>query len=117
MADITNFNIGQGESFKILIEISNEYRVSGSIGPQDLTDYSFAGNIRESYTSDYVAANFNFEKVLPETSGSVFISLTPQQTSALTQRKYVYDINMISGSAYTRRILEGSFMVRPTSTR
>jgi hypothetical protein len=117
MADITNFNIGQGESFKILIQISNEYRVSGSVVPQDLTDYTFSGTIRESYSSDYVAANFNFETVLPATSGSVFVSLTPQQTSALNQRKYVYDINMVSGSSYVRRILEGAFMIRPASTR
>jgi hypothetical protein len=37
----------------------------------------------------------------------------------LTQRKYVYDINMSSGSVsvITRRILEGPFVVRPGVTR
>jgi len=116
MADITNFNIGQGESFKILVEIRNEYRISGEAGPQDLTDVVFAGSIRESYTSNLVAANFNFEKLIPETSGAVFVSLTPEQTTAMDQRRYVYDINITSGS-YVRRILEGSFTIRPSATR
>jgi len=37
----------------------------------------------------------------------------------LGSRKYVYDVNMTSGSVapITRRILEGTLTVRPTATR
>ena len=112
MADITDFQIGQGETFKILITVINDE--SGD--PMDIGGQTFAGQIRENYSTDDVADAFNFDKVAPYSSGSVFVSLTPQQTMNLTQRKYVYDIKMTSGSV-TRRILEGYMVVRPAATR
>ena len=112
MAEITEFNIGQGETFKILITVINDE--SGD--PMDIGSQTFAGQIRENYSTDNVADTFNFEKVIPYDSGSLFVSLTPQQTMNLTQRKYVYDIKMTSGSV-TRRILEGYMVVRPAATR
>lgn len=112
MAEITEFNIGQGETFKILTSLenidTNEYL--------DITNYTFSGQVRENYTTDEIAASFTITKLNPQTSGSFYIELTPTDTSALTQRKYVYDIKMTSGSI-TRRILEGYFVVRPASTR
>lgn len=112
MAELTELSIGQGETFKILITIQNN---SSSV-PLDITDYAFSGQIRENYTTDDIAATFNFTKITPNNSGSFYIELTPVQTSELNQRKYVYDINMTSGSI-SRRILEGAFTVRPTATR
>ena len=116
MPDITDFNIGQGETFKILIQLQNR---SNNNTPLDITNYVFTGQIRENYTTDEVAATFNFEKTLPYTSGSIFISLTPQQTLNLNQRSYVYDVNITSGSIVpvSRRILEGGITVRPIVTR
>jgi hypothetical protein len=119
MADITNFNIGQGETFKIMVEIINESKLSPSSSinlPQDLTDVDIEGAIRESYTSETVAGNFTITKIPPYASGSIFIHLSKEQTLLLDQRKYVYDILMTSGSS-ARRILEGSLYVRPAATR
>jgi hypothetical protein len=119
MADITNFNIGQGETFKILVEIVNESRLSPSSSvniPQDLTNVSFEGAIRESYSSEDIATSFTFTKIPPYASGSVYINLTKEQTLELDQRKYVYDVLMTSGSS-ARRILEGSLHIRPAATR
>lgn len=115
MADLTEFNIGQGETFRVAATILSD---TESI-PFDITNYSFTGQLRENYTTDEVAATFNVMKLLPNSSGSIIIELTPEQTLLLNQRKYVYDINMISGSVtpIIRRILEGSFTVRPTVTR
>lgn len=112
MPDITEFNIGQGETFKILATLEN----AETGGYLNITDYTFVGQVRENYTTDEVAAVFNVTKVAPFVSGNLTVELTPEQTSALTQRKYVYDINMTSGSI-TRRIIEGYFVVRPTATR
>jgi hypothetical protein len=112
MAELTEFSIGQGETFKILITIQNN---SNSL-PLSITDYTFTGQVRENYTTDEVAANFTFTKLAPNESGSLFIELTPEQTSLFTQRRYVYDINITSGSV-VRRILEGPFTVRPSATR
>lgn len=112
MAEITEFNIGQGETFKILTSLentdANEYL--------DITDYTFSGQVRENFTTDEVAATFTITKNVPYSSGSFYVLLTPTDTSALTQRKYVYDIKMTSGSI-TRRILEGYLVVRPAATR
>jgi hypothetical protein len=112
MADITEFNIGQGETFKVLASIENVDQG----GYLDITDYSFEGQVRENYQTDEVAASFTVTKIAPFASGSFFIELTPTQTEALNQRKYVYDIKMTSGSI-TRRVLEGYFVIRPAATR
>lgn len=112
MAEITEFNIGQGETFKILTSLEN----IDTDSYLDITDYTFTGQVRENFSTDEVAATFTITKINPQTSGSFYIELTPADTSALTQRKYVYDIKMTSGSI-TRRVLEGYFVVRPAATR
>lgn len=120
MADITNFNLGRGESFAILLEIFNETKISPSSSisvPQNLSEVDFKGTIRENHSSDEIAAEFTIEKISPYTSGSILVSLTPQQTIQLDQRKYVYDLLMTSGSTTARLLLEGNFNVRPTTTR
>ncbi len=116
MADITDFDIGQGETFKILAHIYTD--TSGSV-PIDITNYTFVGQMRENYTTTEVAATFNVEKILPYASGSIFVSLTPEQTDMLEQRTYVYDLLMITGSSgeVVRRLLEGAFTIRPAVTR
>jgi hypothetical protein len=116
MADITDFQVGQGETFKILVQLQNR---GSNNTPLDITDYTFTGQLRENYTTDEVAATFSFEKATPYTSGSLFIQLDSATTLQLTQRKYVYDINITSGSTtpIVRRILEGGLTVRPTVTR
>lgn len=114
MAELTEFSVGQGETFAAKVTIQN---TSGSI-PFDLTNYVLNGQVRENYTTDEIAASFVLTKIAPYSSGSFTIKLTPEQTINLTQRKYVYDITISSGSAdVTRRILEGPFTVRPAVTR
>lgn len=112
MPDITEFNIGQGETFKILATLEN----ADTGGYLDVADYTFVGQVRENFTTDDVAATFTINKIAPFVSGNITVELTPQQTITFNQRKYVYDINMTSGSI-TRRILEGYFVVRPSATR
>jgi hypothetical protein len=112
MAEITEFNIGQGETFKILATLEN-VETGGYL---DISDYTFTGQLRENYSSDDVAATFTITKIAPATSGSLYIELPATHTSTLTQRKYVYDVKMTSGSI-TRRVIEGYFVVRPASTR
>lgn len=116
MAEITDFQVGQGETFKLLIQLKNR---SNNDTPLNITDYSFTGQVRENYTTEEVAAQFSFEKIQPYTSGSVYIRLASDQTLNLNQRRYVYDINIVSGSfePTVRRILEGGIAIRPTVTR
>lgn len=116
MADITDFQVGQGETFKLLIQLQN--RSSNNI-PLDITDYTFTGQVRENYTTEEIAASFTFEKAIPYTSGSLYIMLPSTDTLQLNQRKYVYDVYISSGSTQpvVRRILEGGLTVRPAVTR
>lgn len=115
MAEITEFNIGQGETFKISMTLVDQDLNT----PLDITNYSFLGQVRENYDTSEVTATFLVSKLLPYTSGSIFVQLTADQTATFTQRKYVYDILMTSGSInpVSRRVLEGYFVVRPSATR
>lgn len=115
MADLTELNIGQGETFKIMITLlSDEDDI-----PLNIEDFDIYGQIRENYTTDEVSAEFLVTKLNPFSSGSFFVELSPSQTIELDQRKYVYDVNISSGAdnIIVRRILEGQFTVRPTATR
>ena len=76
MAEITEFNIGQGETFKVLASIENVDQG----GYLDITNYSFEGQVRENYQTDEVAASFTVTKIAPFASGSFFIELTPTHT-------------------------------------
>lgn len=116
MTDITNFEIGQGETFKILLHIYTETTGSSLM---DITNQTFEGQIRENYTTEEVAATFSVEKLVPFTSGSVFVTLPSTTTINLDQRKYVYDLVMKDDSSppIVRRLLEGSFTVRPAVTK
>jgi len=116
MAEPTKFEFGQGETFKAHVRLKNQNQNNT---PIDITNYTFAGQVRENYTTEEVAATFTFSKNLPYSSGSVFVELTPSDTINLTQRQYVYDIYATSTSpvSVTRRILEGMIIVRPAVTR
>jgi hypothetical protein len=116
MADITDFQLGQGETFRINAQIYNQSAKRNV----DISDFTFVGQVRENYTTDEIAAEFNIEVVPPAESGSIFIELTSEQTAQLEQRSYVYDVEMknLNVSPPTvRRILEGSLTIRPNVTR
>lgn len=114
MAEITQFDIGQGETFRVLLTVTD----TDTGNPLNLADYTLTGLIRENFSTTDLAGTFTFENAIPLSSGSVFVGLTPAQTMLLTQRKYVYDINLIKTSDnQTRRVLEGYLVVRPTTMR
>jgi len=111
MADYTEFSIGQGETFKLLTQLRD-----GTNTPLDITDYTFNGQIRETHESDDISAAFDFDKIIPYVSGALYVHLSSSVTTTLDDRSYVYDIYCTTGS-YTRRLLEGKFIVRPAVTR
>ena len=111
MPQSTSLTVGQGETFKILVSITDQTNT-----PINLTDYAFTGSIRETYSAEDKSAEFVCEKITPQDSGSLYVSLVPASSSLLTAADYVYDVLMVSGSI-TRRIIEGKFIVRPSVTR
>ena len=115
MAELTPLNVGQGETFKMLLTLIENNQST----PVDITEYAISGQVRENYTTDEIAVQFGITKMAPYSSGSFVVELAPGQTLQLTERKYVYDIIATAGvfADNTCRILEGPFTVRPAVTR
>ena len=111
MPQSTSLTVGQGETFKILVSITDQTNT-----PIDLTVRQFSGSVRETYSSEEVSTDFGFEKITPYDSGSLYVTIPPASSSLLTAADYVYDVIMVSGSE-SRRIIEGKFIVRPSVTR
>ena len=111
MAQSTNLTVGQGETFKILVSLTDQNDTA-----INLTNYSFTGSLRETYSTEDTSADFSFETISPAASGSFYVTLPPTSSSLLTPQDYVYDILLVSESVI-RRIVEGKFTVRPSVTR
>ena len=110
MSRSTPLTVGQGETFTLSVRILDEAN-----NPVDLTNVSFAGSIKETYSSTNDSANFSFQVIAPAISGSVNITLPAATTSTLAAQDYVYDVVRTDGSD-VRRLLEGKFIVRPGVT-
>ena len=109
MASISNIFIDQGTDFSITVDVT---QADGAA--LNLTGYSAAAQIRKTYGSSNVSAVFNTS--ISASAGQVTLSLTDTQTSGLTAGRYVYDLNITSGST-TTRVVEGQAIITPGVTR
>ena len=109
MASISNIFIDQGTDFSITVDVT---QADGA--PLNLTGYSDAAQIRKTYGSSNVSAVFTTS--ISAAAGQVTLSLTDTQTSGLTAGRYVYDLNITSGST-TTRVVEGQAIITPGVTR
>lgn len=109
MASISNIFIDQGTDFSITVDVT---QADGA--PLNLTGYSAAAQIRKTYGSSNVSAVFTTS--ISAAAGQVTLSLTDTQTSGLTAGRYVYDLNITSGST-TTRVVEGQAIITPGVTR
>lgn len=81
----------------------------------DLTDYSFAGSIREHHTS---TDSVDFTTTVSDAAQGLYnISLTDVQTGAMTPGKYLYDIVMTQSDGKKIRLLQGEAVVKAGITR
>lgn len=108
MADKVNLTIDQGSTYSVdfLVYYANNT-------PADLTDYTASGSIRKHYTSNN-AVSF---AMATYANGTVRASLSANQTSSLTDGRYVYDIKITNSFEETTRIVEGIVSVSPQVTR
>lgn len=111
MARIYPIEIDQGTAFALKLGIESE--VDGS--KIDITDWTFAGSIRDTYNAATASAEFTMAIITP-TSGSVQAQLPTSRTNSLVPGNKVYDIEMTSGSV-TLRLLEGPAKVTPQVTQ
>jgi hypothetical protein len=109
MAIKANLVIDQGSTFSANVDVSN---VDGQIF--NLTGYTVAAQMRKNYAS---ASAVNFNASHTGVLGQILLSLTSTATSTLEPGRYLYDIEITSGSGVITRVVEGIVTVTPGITR
>ena len=115
MAHYEDLDIDQGASAKWQIQC---------LGPdgekRNLSNYRARGSLKRSHeTSDSDAISFLVNIEAPPTDGLVTFSLNAAQTSQLTRRRYVYDVEMElqeDSDTTVERVLEGKILVSRSVT-
>ena len=86
----------------------------------NLTGYSARMQVREKHTSTGAVLNLtdsNGGIVLGGVSGTINIIVTAGQSSELTAKEYVYDLELVSSGSVVTRLIEGKFIVTPEVTK
>jgi hypothetical protein len=109
MATKANLVIDQGSTFSTDLTLTDE---NGDV--MVLNGYTANSQIRKWYTSTTPAATFATS--INVESGQITLNLTSNQTSNLVAGRYVYDVELVSGSDVSR-IVEGIITVTPQVTR
>ena len=104
-----NIRIDQGSDFSIQLTVKE----SGSA--KNLTGYSARAQLRTSITSSSVAATFTCT-ITNAANGIMTMALPASTTTSLTAGNYVYDLEIVTGSA-VQRLIEGTATVRAEVTR
>ncbi len=104
--------IEQGEYFSANVTLDT---TNGSF--YDLTNYTAKSQIRKSYWSESISAEFNTS--VEGDSGIIKISLDSNTTQTLTSSRYVYDIFIVdtNNSNMKTKVLEGLIFVDPSATK
>jgi hypothetical protein len=112
MAALANLLIDQGASFSSTITVFNSDDTVF-----DLTGFTGASQVRKSYSSSSASATFTVSFASDRSTGQVTLSLTPTQTAALEEGRYVYDVEVTSSDSTVTRVLQGTVTVSPNATR
>lgn len=111
-----NLNCYQGATF--------DYTLTWQSGGSavNLTGYSGRMQVRETYdsSSTIVSLTSGTGITLGGTAGTILLALSATQTAALDATpsgQYVYDLELVSGSGYVTRLVEGNFTIYPEVTR
>lgn len=108
MATKSNIVIDQGATFSTDLTLTDE---NGDA--LNLVGYTANSQLRKWYTSSNSVA---FSTSANTDTGVVTLSLTANQTAALTAGRYVYDVEISDGTTISR-IVEGIVTVTPNVTR
>jgi hypothetical protein len=110
MAVYANLSLDQGSDF------SSTIFVTDNAGDEmDLTNFTHRGQVRKSYSST-TSVNFATLTLAP-VNGQIQMNLTGAQTLAMKHGRYVYDVEVISASGVTTRVVEGQLEVTPSVSR
>jgi len=109
MAGKHNIVVGQGETFTL------NFTVLTDGVPWDLSDYTFAMQVRRSTSS--ATKLLDLTSATMTSLGKVSVTVSATIMAAITAGRWVYDIELTSSSLEVTRILEGRFIVTVGITR
>tara|TARA_R110000796_G_scaffold34020_6_gene88017 strand:- start:51593 stop:51928 length:336 start_codon:yes stop_codon:yes gene_type:complete len=110
VATTANIFIDQGSNY------SNIITVSGTNGAAlNLTGYTVASQMRKSYTST-TAYNLN-ASIHSAANGQVRMILNAAQSEVIPPGRYLYDLEITSGSGAKTRVVHGVATVTPQITQ
>lgn len=112
MATANNLYIDQGVTYTIIIQVFSDD--DGRV-PLDLTGANVRSQMRKSYLSQSVTAEFNTSIVEPEV-GKIRLSLSSAETANIRFGRYVYD-TMVTTTDGTFKASEGIAVVYPSVTK
>jgi hypothetical protein len=107
MATKADLVVDQGSTYNTSVSLFDQYG-----DPLFLGGYTCAAQIRKWYTS---SNSISFGTVLA--NGVITLSLSSNQTGAMTAGRYVYDVEVTDNSNNVSRVLEGIVTVTPQVTR
>lgn len=118
MSYYDDFELNQGADWALTLELANK---DGST--KDLTNHTVQAMLKRGYDADSDNTHL-FSSIIsnPATDGKVTLSLTNQQTDALSPRhRYLFDVELAhvdsDSNVIIERILEGKITVNPSVTR
>lgn len=110
MATKANLVIDQGSTFSVDLDLTDE---NGDV--LSLDGFTANSQLRKWYTSTNSTA---FATSINVSSGQITLTLTSNQTGALTAGRYVYDVELTESSTNAiSRVVEGIVTVTPQVTR
>lgn len=110
MAIKANLVIDQGTSYTTELDLTDS-NGDGIL----LSGYTANAQIRKWYTS---SNSIVFSTAVNNSTSSITLSLSANQTSSLVAGRYVYDVNITdTGSNTVTRLVEGIVTVTPRVTR
>jgi hypothetical protein len=108
-----NLNIEKGTSFKYAFSY-----LENCIVPVDMTDYALKAQLKESYNSKLVWAEWSTAngKISVNQDGKILISLSPFETETYNFYHAVYDIFLISPDNEVTKLIKGFVTVEHNVT-
>ncbi len=91
------------------------FRVETDGTPWNLSDYTFAMQVRRSTASSTTLLNVTSATMT--NLGRVSVSVSATTMNTVSAGRWVYDIELTSSGGEVTRILEGRFIVTPQVTR
>lgn len=106
-----DFTLYQGATFSTTLQIKD-----ANDDAVDITNYTFAGQIRTSHHSGDIQATFDIT-VANAATGTVSWQLSSTNSALVPAQQCVYDVEMTQSNGDVIRILEGFVDVKANVTR